>query len=173
MPGSPPPLKSVGANGRGLLATLKVVCGKVGGVGAPAIAAPVPRLPESNERVTGKRSPTKKVAGLPSCARRRTWRPLRTSDNASEKSAATLGKVSRKVDLPPPTTTSGGTSDVRPPAPPAVPKRPAINAVSAARSFAWRSWFGRLVLLGIRREVEGGERASLRAVCVSTDSRSV
>src|ERR1051325_6312291 len=53
----------------------------------------VPRLPESKESVMGNRWPTKKVAGFPSCDRKRTCRPLCTSESASEKSAAAAGRV--------------------------------------------------------------------------------
>ncbi len=89
----------------------------------------------------GNRWPTKKVAGFPSCARRRTWRPVCTSESASEKSAAAAGRVRRKVDLPPPMAATGGISeliDVPPVAP--VPKIPASSDWSADRLLAWVNW---------------------------------
>src|ERR1700674_1843854 len=102
--GSVPPVKLLATRAEGLTPTVNCVYGHVTPDRAPANEAmlPVPRLPESKDSVTGKRSPTKNVAGLPSCARSRTWRPLCTSESESEKFAATLGRVSRKVERPPP-----------------------------------------------------------------------
>src|SRR5437899_11827900 len=90
--------------------TLKLVCGKLTPPGTP-VREPVPTLPESNDRVIGKRSPTKMLAGFPSCARNRTSRPLRTRERESEKLAAPLGSESRNVVRPPPKATTGGIED--------------------------------------------------------------
>src|SRR5216683_1642818 len=94
--------------GPGLAPTGKFVSGKIVEPGTPVNAPAFPKLPESKESVIGKRSPTKKLAGFPSCARSRTWRPLCTSERVSEKLAAKLGRVSRKVDRPPPIATTAG-----------------------------------------------------------------
>src|SRR6267154_3579088 len=99
-------LKSLDASATGLLPTANEVDGKLAEVGTPRneplfveelFAVAVPRLPDKRDSVTGKRSPTKKVAGLPSCARSKTWRPLCTSVSASEKFAATPGRVNKNV----------------------------------------------------------------------------
>src|SRR5258708_38636976 len=98
-------LKSLDASATGLLPTANEVSGKLAEVGTPRnevlfvvellFAVAVPRLPDKRDSVTGKRSPTKKVAGLPSCARSKTCRPLCTRLSASEKLAAAPGRVSK------------------------------------------------------------------------------
>ena len=135
----------------------------------------LPRLPESKESVTGKRSPTKKVAGLPSWARKRTWRPLWTSESASEKSAAAAGRVRRNVDLPPPTATSGGIRELMDVDPPvaAPPKIPARSVSSADRSFACLNWLIRLVGSMINLALVGGSIPSFVAALRSTSSSSI
>src|ERR1700731_3860644 len=97
-------LKSLDARATGLLPTAKDVSGNVVELGTPvnevlfvAELPALPKLPDNRESVTGKRSPTKKLAGLPSCARSRTCRPLCTRLSASEKLAATPGSVSKNV----------------------------------------------------------------------------
>src|SRR5271170_1515744 len=92
--------KSAEVIATGPMPTLYETLGKMLPVVAPTDVAGVdaPRLPESRERVTGYRSPTKKEAGLPSCARSKTWVPLCTSVSASENCAAKVGIVRRKVD---------------------------------------------------------------------------
>src|SRR5207245_7244718 len=105
--------KSAATSATGPIPAANEVLGK--GLLAPpglGVKPEVPRLPESKERVTGKRSPTKKVAGFPSCARKRTWRPLCTSESASEKSAAAPGRVKRNVVLPPPAAMRGGINEL-------------------------------------------------------------
>src|SRR6266852_4679580 len=72
--GRVPPVKLLATNADGLAPTVKLVSGKIVEPVSPVNAAPFPRLPESSESVIGKRSPTKKLAGFPSCARSRTWR---------------------------------------------------------------------------------------------------
>src|SRR5216684_6173542 len=103
-----PPVKLLATSAEGFLLTAVLVSGKTVEAGSPATAAPFPRLPESSESVIGKRSPTKKLAGFPSCARSSTWRPLCTSERESEKLAVALGSVRRKVERPPPTATTAG-----------------------------------------------------------------
>src|ERR1700678_1524393 len=76
----------------------------------PPVVAPVPRLLEYCASETGKRSPTKNVAGWLSSARSKIRRPWRTSESISEKLAAAPGTVARKVDAPPPKATIGGIS---------------------------------------------------------------
>src|SRR6267154_1698890 len=97
-------LKSLDASATGLLPTANEVSGKLAEVGTPRnevlfvvelFAVAVPRLPDKRDSVTGKRSPTKNVAGLPSCARNKTCRPLCTRVSASEKLAAAPGRVSK------------------------------------------------------------------------------
>src|SRR6267154_1761721 len=97
-------LKSLDASATGLLPTANEVDGKLAEVGTPRneplfveglFVVAVPRLPDKRDNVTGKRSPTKKVAGLPSCARSKTCRPLCTKLSASEKLAAAPGSVSK------------------------------------------------------------------------------
>src|ERR1700675_5201047 len=116
----------------------------------PGTNEEAPRLPESSESVIGKRSPTKKEAGLPSCARNRTWRPLCTSDNASENCAAIAGRVKRNVVLPPPTTVSGGIRELRFRELPVLPeldpfpKMLARRVTSVLISLACRNWDMRL-----------------------------
>src|SRR5690242_7326742 len=98
-------MKSCAANATGSLPTVNEVCGTFADVGigvkklpacpAPGEFAALDKLPESRESVMGKRSPTKKVAGLLSCARINTCLPLCTRLSASEKSAATPGRVNR------------------------------------------------------------------------------
>src|SRR5256885_13871712 len=99
-------LKSIEAKATGLLPTANDVWGNVVGVGTPRddelfdLDVPelaVPKLPDKSESVTGKRSPTKNVAGLPSCARSNTCWPLCTRLSASEKLAATPGSVSKNL----------------------------------------------------------------------------
>src|SRR5215470_10765925 len=101
--GKAPPLKWPAVNATGFWPTLKEVCGKFGETGDGLVGDPRLEPSDSRERATGKRSPTKKFAGLPSCARRRTCLPLFTKLSALEKSAATPGRVRRKVVYPPPT----------------------------------------------------------------------
>ncbi len=114
---NPSLLKSLATSATGLFPTLKFVSGKVVEVGMPVnetvlfLPPPVPRLPESSESVTGNRSPTKKVAGFPFCARSRTCRPLCTRLSASEKFAATPGRVKRNVVYPPPKSVNPGMVD--------------------------------------------------------------
>ncbi len=77
--GRVPPANAAATTAEGLLPTAKVVSGKVVEVGIAEeipVPVPVPTLPDSSDSVTGKRSPTKNVAGLPSCARSRICRPL-------------------------------------------------------------------------------------------------
>src|SRR5216683_1807488 len=100
--GSAPPVKLLAASAEGLGWTAKLVSGKTVEAGRPVIVVALPTVPESKERVIGKRSPTKKLAGFPSCARSNTWRPLCTSERESEKLAVALGSVRRKVERPPP-----------------------------------------------------------------------
>src|SRR3979490_2657289 len=97
-------LKSLDASAIGLLPTANQVSGKLAEVGTPRnevllvvelFEVAVPRLPDKRDSVTGKRSPTKNVAGLPSCARNKTCRPLCTRLSASEKLAAAPGSVSK------------------------------------------------------------------------------
>src|SRR5260370_1616669 len=106
--GNVPALKLPATSATGFLPTVKLVSGKIVEPGTPVNAPPVPRLPESKESVIGKRSPTKKLAGFPSCARRSTWRPLCTSERESEKLAAPLGSASRKEQRHPPHETTPG-----------------------------------------------------------------
>src|ERR1700730_2545023 len=106
--GSVPPVKDAATSAVGLLPTAKFVSGKVTPEGVPTKLPPVPRLFDSSDNVTGTRSPTKNVAGLLSCARIRTSRPLRTSESESEKSTLAPGSVSKNVDNPPPNRTNGG-----------------------------------------------------------------
>src|SRR5437016_13680321 len=106
--GSVPPVNLLATSAEGLAATEKLVSGKIVARGTPVNAPPVPRLPDSKERVIGKRSPTNKLAGFPFCARSRTWRQLSTSERESEKLAAAVGRVSRKVVKPPPTGRTAG-----------------------------------------------------------------
>src|SRR5947207_5234193 len=106
--GKVPPVKLLATNAEGLAPTVKLVSGKTVDGGTPVNAAAFPKLPESRLSVIGKRSPTKKLAGLPFWARSRTWRPLCISERESEKLAAPLGSVSRKVERPPPAATTGG-----------------------------------------------------------------
>ena len=138
------------------------------------VNADVAVLPESSDRVTGKRSPTKNDAGLPSCARRRTWRPLCTSERASEKSAAAPGSVRRNVVFPPPTATSGGIKELIEVAPPdPLPKMPARSVWSAERLFAWVNWLIRLGGMVKSWALEGVSIPSFRAVLRSTSSSSI
>src|SRR5256884_2598463 len=103
-----PPVKLLATNAEGLAPTVKLVSGKTVDGGTPVNAAAFPKLPESRLSVIGKRSPTKKLAGLPFWARSRTWRPLCISESESEKLAAPPGSVSRKVGRAPPTATTRG-----------------------------------------------------------------
>src|SRR5271154_7182288 len=81
----------------------------VGGV----VALPT-RLEEYCARETGKRSPTKNVAGWPSSARSRTRRPAWTLERKFESVAVAPGNVPRKVVLPPPKANTGGIEDADP-----------------------------------------------------------
>ena len=83
----------------------------------PGIFCELVRLEENCAKETGTRSPTKNVAGWPSSARRRTRRPLRTSERTDEKFAVAPGSVARRVVLPPPNASSGGISVPRPSCP--------------------------------------------------------
>jgi len=65
---------------------------------------------ESVEKLMGKRSPTKKLAGSPSSARSRMRSAVRTTLSESAKLAAAPGSVARKTVWPPPKAMSGGTS---------------------------------------------------------------
>src|ERR1700726_4323580 len=106
--GSVAPVKGAATRAVGLLPTAKFVSGKVTPEGVPVNVPPTPKLFDSSDNVTGKRSPTKNVAGLLSCARIRTSLPLRTSESESEKSAVAPGSVSKNVDNPPPNRINGG-----------------------------------------------------------------
>src|SRR5229473_2559723 len=106
--GRVPPVKLLATSADGLAPTVKLVSGKIVEPGSPVNVPAFPTLPESKERVIGKRSPTKKLAGFPSCARSSTWRPLCTSERESEKLAVALGSVRRKVERPPPMGTTAG-----------------------------------------------------------------
>lgn len=106
--GSAPPVNGAATSAVGLFPTAKLVSGKTAPEGAAVKLPPEPKLFESSDNVTGKRSPTKNVAGLLSCARSRTSRPLRTSESESEKSTVAPGVVSKNVDNPPPNRTNGG-----------------------------------------------------------------
>src|SRR5580704_19061792 len=133
-------------------------------------AVETPRLPESRESVIGKRSPTKKDAGLPSCARNKTWRPLCTSVSASENCAAMAGSVKRNVVLPPPTTVSGGIRELRFRELPALPELDPFPKMLASRvtkvlmSLACRNWDMRLGVREINSAEEGGSRPRVRAL---------
>ena len=83
---------------------------------------------------------------MPSCARKRTWRPLCTSESASEKSAAAEGRVRRNVDLPPPTATMGGMRELIEVPPPvaALPKIPARSDSRAVKLLALVTWLSKL-----------------------------
>ena len=75
----------------------------------PGMFPPTPaKLGENCARVTGNRSPTKKVAGFPSSVRSKMRRPCCTSESISEKLAAAPGSVARNVVEPPPNAISGG-----------------------------------------------------------------
>src|SRR5712664_3495200 len=100
--GRAPPVKLLATSADGLAPTVKLVSGKTVELGTHVNGPPIPRLPCNKQIVIGKPSPTKKVAGFPSCARNSTWRPLCTSERESEKLTVALGRVSRKVERPPP-----------------------------------------------------------------------
>ena len=137
-------------------------------VSAALVPVPVPRLPDSSESVTGKRSPTKKVAGFPSCARSRTCLPLRTNVSASEKWAATAGRVSRNLELPPPTTVNPGMLEK----PCALKICPTIVSKFAASVAAARD----RISFGLIRKAcaeAGGVMPSCRALFRSTSSISI
>src|SRR5260370_42187424 len=100
--GSVPPVKLLAASAEGLAWTAKLVSGKTVEAGKPVIVVAFPTLAESKARGMERRSPTKKLAGFPSCARSRTWRARLPSERASEQLAARLGRVDKQVDTPPP-----------------------------------------------------------------------
>src|SRR6266568_5045380 len=91
--GCVPPVKLLATKAEGFAPTKMFVSGKIVEAGSPVNVLAFPTLPESKERVIGKRSPTKKLAGFPSCARSSTCRPLCTSERVSEKLAVRLGRV--------------------------------------------------------------------------------
>ena len=59
----------------------------------------------------GKRSPTKNVAGFPSCARNKIRWALWTVFRAALKLAVTLGMVARKIVFPPPNAINAGSAE--------------------------------------------------------------
>ena len=73
------------------------------------------RLEESSASVIGNFWPTKSVAGCPSFARSRipAARSSRPALSVREKSAVMPGSVAKNVELPPPTSSTGGKSAAR------------------------------------------------------------
>src|SRR2546430_17664861 len=95
--GKVPPVKLLATNAEGLAPTVKLVSGKTVDGGTPVYAAAFPKLPESRLSVIGKRSPTKKLAGLSFWARSRNWGPLCICESEEGKMGGPLGRGDRKA----------------------------------------------------------------------------